>query len=116
MTKEQAFVPVHQDDREEAARLVEGDQFAVACNIRAGHMDDFRIVQAFARHRTAAIAGAQSGYSMAFYELAKLMGIGARPAAPGHVWRSEMLPRLIRALAADAASYADTLNLENARG
>jgi hypothetical protein len=57
----------------------------------------------------------QDGYSLAFYELAKLMGIGARPAAPGHVWRSEMLPRLIRALAADAASYADTLNLENAR-
>lgn len=58
----------------------------------------------------------QDGYSMAFYELAKLMGIGARAAAPGHVWRSEMLPRLIRALAADPVSYADTLTMENARG
>jgi hypothetical protein len=53
MIQECAFVPVAQDDREAAARLVEGDQFAVACNIRAGHMDAYRIVQAFAAHRPA---------------------------------------------------------------
>lgn len=41
-----------------------------------------------------------AGYQLAFYELAKLMGIGARPQAPGHVWRNEMLPRLLVAFPA----------------
>lgn len=40
-----------------------------------------------------------AGYVMAFYELAKLMGIGARTESPGQVWRKEMLPRLAAALA-----------------
>lgn len=40
-----------------------------------------------------------AGYQMAFYELAKLMDIGARAESPGQVWRKEMLPRLIAALA-----------------
>lgn len=41
-----------------------------------------------------------NGYQLAFYELAKIMDIGARPHAPGHVWRQEMLPRLLRAFPA----------------
>lgn len=44
------------------------------------------------------------GYELAFYELAKIMGIGARPASPGHVWRSEMLPRILQAFPAEPLS------------
>jgi len=48
---EEIAPPIEQRDREAAARMVEADQFAVACNIRAGHMDGYRIVKAFAQHR-----------------------------------------------------------------
>jgi hypothetical protein len=34
------------------------------------------------------------GYTAAFYELGKLMGIPAQAASPSHVWKTQMLPRL----------------------
>lgn len=97
-------------NRAEAAERQVRDQAAEIVRLRA------ELAAAKAEWASMGATTSQNGYSLAFYELAKLMGIGGRPAAPGHVWRTEMLPRLIRALAADAASYADTLNLENARG
>lgn len=48
----------------------------------------------------------EDGYQLAFYELAGLMGIGARSASPGHVWRSEMLPKIAAALAHHSAQPA----------
>jgi len=40
----------------------------------------------------------QSGYVTAFYELADIMDIGARPRSPEQVWEREMKPRLVEAL------------------
>lgn len=40
----------------------------------------------------------QSGYVTAFYELAGMMDIGARPRSPEQVWEREMKPRLVEAL------------------
>ncbi|MBT2299208.1 hypothetical protein J7E70_01900 [Variovorax paradoxus] len=43
-----------------------------------------------------------SGYVEAFYELAKLMGLGAQTISPAQVWREQMLPQLREALASPA--------------
>jgi hypothetical protein len=42
----------------------------------------------------------EAGYVSAFYELAEMMGIAARPCTPKAVWEREMRPRLALALAA----------------
>lgn len=74
----------------------------------------------FAEARAALAAapasGDTSGYQLAFYELAKLMGIGARPHSPGQVWRNEMLPRLIALLAAAPAFPEPASNEALGRG
>lgn len=49
------------------------------------------------------IAG-PTGYADAFYEIAKLLGIGARSDTPANVFKNEMLPKLER-LKADAERY-----------
>lgn len=46
------------------------------------------------------------GYRDAFYELASLMGIGARAASPKDVWEREILPRLKEALSRPAVREA----------
>jgi hypothetical protein len=45
-----------------------------------------------------ATPAAEDGYQMAFYELAGLLNIGARAQAPMHVWRNEMMPRVLAAV------------------
>jgi hypothetical protein len=38
--------------------------------------------------------GADGGYAIAFYEIAKMLGIGAQAASPADVWRDQMRPKL----------------------
>lgn len=52
----------------------------------------------------APLSGEGQGYADAFYELATLMGIPARPVSPKAVWEAEMLPRLKAALSASPAA------------
>lgn len=57
---------------------------------------------------------ADDGYATAFYELAKLMGVGASPYSPEQVWRNEMLPRLRAALALPAYERGKAEGIEAA--
>jgi hypothetical protein len=50
-------------------------------------------------------APAEDGYTKAFYEIASVLGIGARADTPENVFRNEMLPRIV-ALACREASPA----------
>lgn len=78
------------------------------CTRTAGHDGP---CAALAASRPAANGGSDvAGYQLAFYELAKIMGIGARPVAPGQVWRNEMLPRLLEAFATPAPPPAEELD------
>lgn len=49
---------------------------------------------------------APDGYASAFYEVAKLLDIGARADSPANVWRREMLPRLKALLDKPAVVHA----------
>jgi hypothetical protein len=40
-----------------------------------------------------------SGYAEAFYEVAEMLGIGARACAPKHIWEQEMRPKLMAIIA-----------------
>jgi hypothetical protein len=59
---------------------------------------------------------ADQGYVSAFYALAMLMGIGARPVSPETVWKDEMLPRLKVALAAAPVAEPVAYRYKDSRG
>lgn len=106
-TPELETVQVTQRDREAAWGYVPRNSIAGQDRegFFAGKYDKEAVsIQDFARHRLAHAAPQQAGYSDAFYELAKLMGIGARAQSPKVVWEREMLPRLILALSAPQQS------------
>lgn len=49
--------------------------------------------------REASMGEPQAGYIKAFYEVADLLGIGARTCSPKEAWEGEMRPRLVTLLA-----------------
>lgn len=64
--------------------------------------------------RAAAIAS-RDGYVSAFYDVAQLLGIGARASSPADVWATEMLPMLRVLLNNSVAAYAQGVAEERER-
>ncbi|CAG2089181.1 hypothetical protein XCY_001857 [Xanthomonas arboricola pv. juglandis] len=77
----------------------------VAASIRDGGDGKLLFVPTALRAIIAALSQQQAGYIDAFYEVAEMLGIGARVRIPGtdegspkHVWETEMRPMLMDAL------------------